>query len=85
MSHEIVKITVEIFGEKHVVRGDGTASYIQGLAHEIDKKMRLIAQRLPRLSVQQMAILTALNLADELAKLREEQETLMQLLGEKIE
>lgn len=85
MSHEIVKITVEIFGEKHVVRGDGTASYIQGLAHEIDKKMRLIAQRLPRLSVQQMAILTALNLADELAKLREEQETLMQLLGEKTE
>ena len=85
MSHEVVKITVEIFGEKHVVRGDGTASYIQGLAHEIDKKMRLIAQRLPRLSVQQMAILTALNLADELAKLREEQETLMQLLGEKTE
>ena len=85
MSHELVKITVEIFGENHVVRGDGTASYIQGLAHEIDKKMRLIAQRLPRLSVQQMAILTALNLADELAKLREEQETLMQLLGEKTE
>lgn len=85
MSHEVVKITVEIFGEKHVVRGDGTAPYIQGLAHEIDKKMRLIAQRLPRLSVQQMAILTALNLADELAKLREEQETLMQLLGEKTE
>jgi len=85
VSHEVVKITVEIFGEKHVVRGDGTAAYIQGLAHEIDKKMRLIAQRLPRLSVHQMAILTALNLADELAKLREEQETLMQLLGEKTE
>ena len=85
MSHEQVKITVEIFGEKHVVRGEGTATYIQGLAHEIDKKMRLIAQRLPRLSVHQMAILTALNLADELAKLREEQETLMQLLGEKTE
>ena len=85
MAHEPVKITVEIFGEKHVVRGEGTASYIQGLAHEVDKKMRLIAQRLPRLSVQQTAVLTALNLADELAKLREEQETLMQLLGEKNE
>lgn len=85
MTHELVKITVEIFGEKHVVRGDGTASYIQGLAHEVDKKMRLIAQRLPRLGVHQIAVLTALNLADELAKLREEQETLMQLLGEKTE
>jgi len=85
VTHELVKITVEIFGEKHVVRGDGTASYIQGLAHEVDKKMRLIAQRLPRLGVHQIAVLTALNLADELAKLREEQETLMQLLGEKTE
>ena len=85
MAHEPVKITVEIFGEKHVVRGEGTAAYIQGLAHEVDKKMRLIAQRLPRLSVHQTAVLTALNLADELAKLREEPETLMQLLGEKNE
>ncbi|AET65876.1 hypothetical protein Desor_0150 [Desulfosporosinus orientis DSM 765] len=83
MAHEPVKITVEIFGEKHVVRGEGTAAYIQGLAHEVDKKMRMIAQRLPRLSVHQTAVLTALNFADELAKLREEQETLMQLLGEK--
>ncbi|TGE31051.1 cell division protein ZapA [Desulfosporosinus sp. Sb-LF] len=85
MSHEPVKITVEIFGEKHVLRGEGTAPYILGLAHEVDNKMRQIAQRLPRLGIHQIAILTALNLADELAKLREEQETLMQLLGEKTE
>ena len=85
MTHKSDKITVEIYGEKHVVRGEGTAPYIQGLAHEVDKKMRIIAQRLPRLSTQRLAVLTALNLADELAKLREEQETLMQLLGEKTE
>ncbi|MDQ7092098.1 cell division protein ZapA [Desulfosporosinus sp. PR] len=85
MTQESVKIAVEIFGEKHVVRGEGTAAYIQSLAHEVDKKMRLISQRLPRLGVHQVAILTALNLADDLAKLREEQETLMQLLGEKTE
>jgi len=85
VTQESVKITVEIFGEKHVVRGERTATYIQELAHEVDKKMRLIAQRLPRLGVHQIAVLTALNFADELAKLREEQETLMQLLGEKTE
>ncbi|MDP4126595.1 MAG: cell division protein ZapA [Bacillota bacterium] len=85
MTQEPIRITVEIFGEKHVVRGEGSAAYIQGLAHEVDKKMRLIAQRLPRLGVHQVSILTALNFADELAKLREEQETLMQLLGEKTE
>ena len=79
------KITVEIFGEKHIVRGDRTPEYIQGLAGEVDKKMRLLAQRLPRLPHHQIAVLTALNFADELAKLREEQETLLELLGEKPE
>lgn len=85
MAPDAQKITVEIFGEKHIVRGEGSREYIQELAREVDKKMRLIAQRLPRLSHHQVAVLTALNLADELAKMREEQETLMQLLGEKTE
>ena len=85
MSAEKVKTDVDIFGERYVVRGEGTEAYIQGLAHEIDKKMRLISQRMPRLSLQQMAVLTALNLADELAKLKEEQEALIQLLGDKSE
>jgi len=85
MSQTTGKVTVEIFGETHVVRGEGSPEYIQRLAHEVDKKMRLIAQRLPRLAVHQVAILAALNYADELAKLREEQETLLKLLGEKEE
>jgi len=85
MPREVQKITVEIFGEKHIVRGEATPEYIHTLAHEVDKKMRLIAQRLPLLSANQIAVLAALNFADELAKLREEQETLMQLLGEKTE
>ncbi|MFZ3101677.1 MAG: cell division protein ZapA [Desulfitobacteriaceae bacterium] len=85
MSQENQKVTVDIFGERQVVRGEGTVEYIQGLAYEVDKKMRLISARLPRLSLHQVAVLAALNLADELAKLREEHETLMQLLGEKSE
>lgn len=75
------KVVVEIFGEKHVVRGGESPEHIQKVAYEVDKKMRLIAQRMPRLGVHQIAILAALNLADELMKLREEQETLMQLIG----
>jgi len=85
MPPEVRKITVEIFGEKHVVRGEETPEYIQALARDVDKKMRLIAQRLPLLSANQVAVLAALNFADELARLQEEQETLMQLLGEKTE
>lgn len=80
MSEERGKVIVEIYGEKHVVRGGESPEHIQEVAREVDKKMRLIAQRMPRLGVHQVAILAALNLADELKKLREEQETLMQLI-----
>ncbi|AGA67740.1 hypothetical protein Desdi_0181 [Desulfitobacterium dichloroeliminans LMG P-21439] len=80
MAGEQEKVIVEIYGEKHVVRGKESPDHILKVAHEVDKKMRLIAQRLPRLAVHQIAILAALNLADELEKLREEQETLLQLI-----
>lgn len=82
VTRQIQKISVDIYGTKHVVVGDAAPEYIMSLAHEVDKKMRLLAQRLPRISTEQLAVLTALNLADELAKLREEQETLLELIGE---
>lgn len=82
MSKEEGKVTVEIFGEKHVFRGTEDPEYIEKLAYEVDKKMRLAAQRFPRLAAHQIAILVAINLEDELQKLREEQETLMEMLGE---
>lgn len=81
MSEEQGKVIVEIFGEKHVLRGGESPEDMKKIAQEVDQKMRLIAQRMPRLAVHQVAILAALNLADELGKLREEQETLMQLIG----
>ncbi|WP_206810959.1 cell division protein ZapA [Paradesulfitobacterium ferrireducens] len=83
MAHETQK--VEIFGEKYAVRGEASPEHIQAVAREVDKRMHLIAQRFPRLPYHQVAVLAALNLADDLARLREEQETLMQLLGEKTE
>ncbi|AHF05769.1 cell division protein ZapA [Desulfitobacterium metallireducens] len=85
MSKEDGKVTVEIFGEKHVLRGTEDLEYIQKLAYKVDKKMRLTAQRFPRLAAHRIAILVALNLEDDLEKLREEQETLMEMLGEQSE
>ncbi|HVJ48924.1 cell division protein ZapA [Desulfitobacterium sp.] len=85
MSKEDGKVTVEIFGETYVLRGTEDPEYIQKLVHEVDKKMRLTAQHFPRLAAHQVAILVALNLEDDLEKLQEEQETLMQMLGEQTE
>ena len=82
MKEDITKLSIEIFGEKYLVRGEGTPEHIQSLAHEVDKKMKLLSQRLPNLPMNHLAILTALNLADELVKLRKEQKELLKLLGE---
>ncbi|KLU61818.1 cell division protein ZapA [Peptococcaceae bacterium CEB3] len=82
---DIRKIEVEIFGEKHVIRGEGSEEHILELARAVDDKMHQIARRSPRLSLHQVAILTALNFADDLLKLQEEQEALLQLLDEKTE
>lgn len=82
MSWEEQKVSVQIFGELHVIRGKGSEDYIKGLAAEVDKRMKEIALKFPRLAAHQVATLVALNLADELAKLKEEQQTVMDMLGE---
>ncbi len=82
MAGEEQKVSVQIFGELHVIRGKGSEHYIKGLAEDIDTRMQEIASKFPRLAAHQVAILVALNLADELTKLKEEQNTVMHFLGE---
>ena len=59
------KIVVEIFGERHVLRGTQPEQLIRGLAELVDERMREIALKAPLLSVHQVAILVALQYAEE--------------------
>lgn len=83
MNQEDLKVSVQIFGELHVIRGKGSEDYILDLASDVDKRMRDISLKFPRLAAHQVATLVALNLADELSKLKEEQNSVMDMLGEK--
>jgi cell division protein ZapA len=85
VNRESKKVSVEIFGEPYVIRGTSPEDYIRDLAKEVDRRMHEVSLRSPRLAVHQVATLVALNLADELAKIRDEQKTVMDLLGEKEE
>lgn len=76
------KVNVEIFGENYVVKGEESPEYIEMLASYIDKRMRLIQQRNPNLSTAKIAVLTALNLADELNKLQDDYDRLLKTLEE---
>jgi cell division protein ZapA len=65
-------IQVEIFGQVYKVRGDEDQGYIEELARFVDSKMRAIADTTRTIDSLKVAILAALNIADEYFKLERE-------------
>jgi len=76
------RVQVEIFGDSYIVKGDAEDKHILQIADFVDTKMITIAQRNPHLSAKQIAVLTALNIADELYKFKEDYNKILQILEE---
>ncbi|UCF06114.1 MAG: cell division protein ZapA [bacterium] len=57
---------VEIFGQEYKIKGVGDPQYIHKIAGYVDQKMREIAHSSGIMSQSRIAILTALNITDEL-------------------
>jgi cell division protein ZapA len=76
------RVTVTIFNEEYVVKGEENPEYMEMLAGFVDRRMKMIQQRNPNLSSTKVAVLTALNLADELNKLQEDYDELVKNLEE---
>jgi cell division protein ZapA len=67
-------IPVEIFGETYKVRGDEDRGYIADLARYVDAKMKSITEASRTGDSLKVAILAALNIADEYFKLQRKHE-----------
>ena len=67
MSEKIIEI--EIFGNKYriCVKGEEDEEYIGQLTSYVDQKMREVAAKSRSSDLAKIAVLTALNLADELS------------------
>ena len=65
-------VAVDIFGATYHVRGDDDTSHLQRLAALVDQKMREVAGHSSSVDRAKVAILAALNIADELARIRDE-------------
>lgn len=59
-------ITVQIFGREYKIRGEADENYIQDVAQYVDGKMKELAANSSLPSPDRLAVLTALNIADEL-------------------
>jgi cell division protein ZapA len=70
---------VRIFGAAYNIRGSDGSGHVQALADLVDGKMREIARQVRTQDTARIAILAALNLADELSQLQRRQE------GERVE
>ena len=67
-------IPVEIFGETYKVRGDEDRGYITDLANYVDSKMKSITESSRSGDSLRVAVLAALNIADEYFKLQKKHE-----------
>jgi cell division protein ZapA len=66
--------TVEIFGQSYNVRGDGDPDYLLELARLVDSRMRDVAAQVATVDPAKIAILAALNIADEFSRYRKQRE-----------
>ncbi|MFZ2490093.1 MAG: cell division protein ZapA [Thermoanaerobaculia bacterium] len=65
---------VEIFGQTYNVRGEGDPDYLLELARFVDSRMRDVAARVATVDPMKIAILAALNIADEFSRYRQQRE-----------
>ncbi|MGH9792913.1 MAG: cell division protein ZapA [Candidatus Acidiferrales bacterium] len=69
-------IRIDIFDQSYNLRGALDEDYVQQLAAYVDGKMRAIAEQTRTIDSMRVAVLAALNIADELHALRNRQSDL---------
>jgi cell division protein ZapA len=76
-------IRVNIYGQEYPIKSEADAGYVQKVAEYVDGKMKEIAGKIPARTQSQIAVLAALNIADELFKEREDKEKKLTEVEEK--
>jgi cell division protein ZapA len=76
---------VEIFGQTYNVRGEGDPDYLSELARFVDARMREVAAQVATVDPMKIAILAALNIADEFSRYRKDRESTSDAWIEKTE
>jgi cell division protein ZapA len=76
---------VEIFGQAYNVRGEGDPDYLLELARFVDSRMRDVAAQVATIDPLKIAILAALNIADEFSRYRKQRNDTVGIWIEKTE
>ena len=75
-----IKVNVEIFGNTYTLKGKGSSESVERIASHVDGKMRDISGKTSVATSEKIAILTALNIAEEYFSLKDEHSALLEEL-----
>jgi cell division protein ZapA len=71
-------IEIKVFGQTYTVKSDAEENHIQAVAQYVNEKMDEVLKKTRSVSTLNVAILTALNIADDLLKEKEKRIMLLQ-------
>ncbi len=84
VSERTNRTTVSIYGEEYALKGDLPEEVVVALAHHVDSRMRILASKSPHhLNATRLAVLAALNLAEELFSLQNNHQELTVAMQER--
>jgi cell division protein ZapA len=73
---ETYKVTVTIFGQEYTIRGDADPEYIRELAAYVDEKMQTYSVQSSSINLTQVAILAAMDIADEFYQMKDRKQSI---------
>jgi cell division protein ZapA len=79
----VTVVTVEIAGQRYPIRSGLDERYVAELAAYVDQKMRAAVKAAPESDTLGLAILVALNIADDVFRARQQQSTVHGELNER--
>ena len=75
-------VDVEIMGHKYTVRSDADEKYVLKVAEYVDEKVQEIVKTARPIANPNVAMLAALNIADEYHRLKDNYETVLHRLND---
>jgi cell division protein ZapA len=69
----VPRIPIRIYDQSYQIAGELDEAYVHRLAQYVDEKMRAVAKATGTVDSVRVAVLAALNIADELHALREQE------------
>jgi cell division protein ZapA len=78
-------VQVEIYGQRYTLKATKDPSWVESIAAHVDRKMREISASTPTVDSLKVAILAAVNIADEFFQLKVEGEAIEDRIAEKAE